>query len=104
MSDIVSLNGVELSYPIYSIRAQSLRNTLASMAVGGKLLKDGQDIIHIKALSGITFSLQEGDRLGVIGHNGAGKTTLLKVIAGVYEPDRGAVIVNGKTSSMIARR
>ncbi len=101
MSEIISLNSVELAYPIYSIRAQSLRNTLASFAVGGKLLKDGKDIIHIKALSGITFSLNEGDRLGVIGHNGAGKTTLLKVVAGIYEPDRGRVQINGRTSSMI---
>ena len=101
MSEIISLNSVELAYPIYSVRAQSLRNTIASMAVGGKLLKDGKDIIHIKALSGVTFTLYEGDRLGVIGHNGAGKTTLLKVIAGIYEPDRGAVNVNGRTSSMI---
>ncbi|MCR6660056.1 MAG: ABC transporter ATP-binding protein [Asticcacaulis sp.] len=101
MSEILSLNSVELAYPIYSIRAQSLRNTIASLAVGGKLLKDGKDVIHIKALSGVTFTLKEGDRLGVVGHNGAGKTTLLKVIAGIYEPDRGHIQINGRTTSMI---
>jgi lipopolysaccharide transport system ATP-binding protein len=101
MSAIVELNGVELSYPIYSVRAHSLRNTIANLAVGGSLLKDGQDIVHVKALSGITFSLNEGDRLGIIGHNGAGKTTLLKVLAGVYEADRGHVSVVGRISSMI---
>lgn len=101
MTAIVNLNSVELRYPIYSIRAHSLRNTIANMAVGGKLLKDGQDIIYIEALNGISFSLNEGDRLGIIGHNGAGKTTLLKVIAGIYEPDRGVVDVKGRISSMI---
>lgn len=101
MSMIVSVTGVELSYPIYSIRANSIRNTIANLAVGGKLLKNGQDIIHVRALEGINFSLREGDRLGIIGHNGAGKTTLLKVLAGVYEPDRGTVTVHGRISSMI---
>jgi lipopolysaccharide transport system ATP-binding protein len=101
MTAIVQLRGVELAYPIYSIRAQSLRNAIANMAVGGKLLRDGQDIIYVKALDKIDFELREGDRLGIIGHNGAGKTTLLKVIAGVFEPDRGLVEVGGKVSSMI---
>jgi len=101
MTKIVSLSGVELSYPIYSMRAHSLRNTIANIAVGGKLLKDGSDIIHVRALEGINFSLNEGDRLGIVGHNGAGKTTLLKVLAKIYEPDRGMVDVRGRVSSMI---
>jgi len=101
MSNIISVSGVELSYPVYSIRAHSLRNTLANLAIGGKLLKDGQDVIHVKALDHVSFSLDEGDRLGIIGHNGAGKTTLLKVLAGVFEPDRGRVEVKGRISSMI---
>ena len=101
MSNLIHLNGVELSYPIYSIRAHSLRNTIVNMAIGGKLLKDGRDVIHVKALDKVSFSLEEGDRMGIIGHNGAGKSTLLKVIAGIYEPDRGKVEVTGRISSMI---
>lgn len=98
---IVELQSVDLTYPIYSIKAQSLRNAIANLAVGGKLLKDGHDVIHVSALRNISFTLESGDRLGLIGHNGAGKTTLLKVLAGVYEPDRGTVSVNGRISSMI---
>jgi ABC-type polysaccharide/polyol phosphate transport system ATPase subunit len=100
-NNVIELHGVELAYPIYSVRAQSLRNTIADMAVGGKLLKNGQDVIHVSALSNITFSLKDGDRLGLIGHNGAGKTTLLKVLAGVYEPDKGHIKIQGRISSMI---
>ncbi len=101
MSSVIELQSVDLAYPVYSLKAQSLRNTLANLAVGGKLLKDGSDVVHVHALNGISFSLNDGDRLGIIGHNGAGKTTLLKVLAGVYEPDRGRIIINGKVSSMI---
>jgi lipopolysaccharide transport system ATP-binding protein len=100
-SKIVELQSVDLTYPIYSIKAQSIRNAIANIAVGGKLLRDGRDVIHVSALSNISFSLENGDRLGLIGHNGAGKTTLLKVLAGVYEPDKGTVSVKGRVSSMI---
>jgi len=101
MSSVIELVNVDLTYPIYSVRAQSLRNTIANLAVGGTVLRDGHDVVFVRALNGVSFSLQEGDRLGIVGHNGAGKSTLLKVLAGVYEPDRGHVEVKGKISSMI---
>jgi lipopolysaccharide transport system ATP-binding protein len=101
MSELIRVKNLGLSYPIYSIRAQSIRNTIVNIAVGGKLLKDGHDVVHVKALNGVSFSLNSGDRLGVMGHNGAGKTTLLKVLAGVYEPERGSVEIEGQISSLI---
>lgn len=101
MHSLVKLDAVSLAYPVYSIRAQSIRNTIANLAVGGKLLKNGQDVVYVKALDKVSFELNDGDRLGIIGHNGAGKTTLLKTIAGVYEPDTGTIDVDGKISSMI---
>ena len=101
MKSLIKLDSVSLAYPVYSIRAQSIRNTIANIAVGGRLLKNGQDVVHVKALDKVSFKLNDGDRLGIIGHNGAGKTTLLKTIAGVYEPDTGSVEVDGKISSMI---
>ncbi len=101
MTNVVEVSNVSLSYPIYSVQAQSLRNTIANLAIGGRLLKDDKHIVHVKALDNVNFALSEGDRLGIIGHNGAGKTTMLKVLAGVYEPDFGEVTVKGKISSMI---
>lgn len=101
MAKLIELTSVDLVYPVYSVRAQSLRNAVANFSVGGKFLKDGSDVIHIKALSKVSFDLVEGDRLGVIGHNGSGKTTLLKLIAGIYEPTKGRAVVNGRISSMI---
>lgn len=98
---VIELRNVSLNYPIYSMRAQSLRNSIANLAVGGKLLKDGRDVIHVNALNDISFQLNEGDRLGLVGHNGSGKSTLLKVLAGVYEPDKGAIKIKGRISSMI---
>lgn len=48
------------------------------------------------ALKNVSFTLEEGDRLGILGLNGAGKSTLLKVIAGVFKPTEGKVFHKGK--------
>ncbi|MGW5723169.1 ABC transporter ATP-binding protein [Amycolatopsis sp. NPDC003865] len=44
----------------------------------------------------ITLSLEEGDRVGLVGHNGAGKSTLLRLLSGIYEPTRGSSRVVGR--------
>lgn len=48
------------------------------------------------ALKDVSFSLEKGDRLGILGLNGAGKSTLLKVVAGVLKPTEGTVTTKGK--------
>ena len=53
----------------------------------------------LTAVSRVDFSVEEGEILGMIGPNGAGKSTLFNVIAGVYKPDRGEVILRGKKIS-----
>lgn len=53
------------------------------------------------ALNDISFTVEKGDRVGVLGFNGAGKSTLLKVIAGVLKPTKGSVSVNGVIAPML---
>ncbi|RLE70640.1 MAG: ABC transporter ATP-binding protein [Thermoprotei archaeon] len=50
----------------------------------------------IRAVDGVSFTLKEGELVGLIGPNGSGKTTLINVISGVYKPDRGRIIFNGE--------
>ena len=53
------------------------------------------------ALQDISFTVEKGDRVGVLGFNGAGKSTLLKVIAGVLKPTKGSVKVSGVIAPML---
>ena len=51
----------------------------------------------ISALDDITFKVPKGQILSLIGMNGSGKTTLLRVITGIYKPDSGTVMINGRS-------
>jgi lipopolysaccharide transport system ATP-binding protein len=53
------------------------------------------------ALDGVSFRLERGQSLGIIGENGAGKSTLLKVVASVIKPTRGSVAVNGRVGALL---
>jgi lipopolysaccharide transport system ATP-binding protein len=98
---IVSVKSVELDYPLYSVRARSVRY-IAALAIGGTLMRSRSDSeLFVRALQGVSFELQSGDRLAIMGSNGSGKSTLLRVLAGIYEPTRGTATVKGKISSLL---
>jgi lipopolysaccharide transport system ATP-binding protein len=54
------------------------------------------------AVKNVSFELQRGECLGLIGHNGAGKTTLLKMLTGLIKLDRGRIEIRGRTGALIA--
>lgn len=49
----------------------------------------------------VTFSIQQGDMLGIVGSNGAGKSTLLKAISGIMQPTEGEIEVNGRIAALL---
>lgn len=66
---------------------------------GGVIIGEGRSQ-QIRALDAVSFSLESGDRLGLVGGNGAGKTTLLKVLYGIFKPTSGAVDVAGRADAL----
>jgi ABC-type polysaccharide/polyol phosphate transport system ATPase subunit len=93
----IRLTDVTVDFPIHNASSRSLQLHVFG-SIGGKLAEHRKAVV-VRALNGLTLSLQDGDRVGVIGHNGAGKTTLLRVLSGVYEPTRGQRAIEGRLSS-----
>ena len=78
------------SSPVRLLRAMTQRSGPAD---GGRA--------YIWALEDVSFDVQEGTVLGIVGRNGAGKSTLLKVLSRVTEPTRGQVTVRGRVGSLL---
>ena len=95
----IEFDNVTLSYPIYGSHGMSLRSHFVRVATGGHIEKDSRTTV-ITALKDVSFTLSDGDAVGLIGHNGAGKSTLLRTIAGIYPPSSGKVVRQGKMSTV----
>lgn len=92
----ITIENVVVDIPIYGTGSRSLRNSILSAATGGAIKVSDGHKLSVRALDGLTLSLKQGDRLGLVGHNGAGKSTLLRVMAGIYEPMGGRVRIEGR--------
>jgi len=90
---VVELHGVSKIYHTYSTPQHRLLELLS----GGRK----QYARETRALDNISFSLERGGRLGIVGENGSGKSTLLKVLAGVLSPTAGQATVRGRVSSLL---
>ena len=75
--------------------------TLKSALLRGSLIRDLKPDETFTAVRDVSFTVQPGSTLGVIGRNGSGKSTMLKLVAGITKPTTGAVRVNGRISALI---
>jgi len=90
-----------VEFPIYDAGHRSLKKKLLSATTGGRIARDAGNRVIVRALDNVSFSMEAGDRIGLIGHNGAGKTTLLRVLSGIYEPVGGSLMVDGRVATLL---
>jgi lipopolysaccharide transport system ATP-binding protein len=88
------------------LRDQIVEAAKAPFRLASSLLRRTDDYAlrntnTIWALKDVSFDLEEGKVLGIVGRNGAGKSTLLKVLSRVTEPTRGTVSVRGRVGSLL---
>ncbi|HCK84823.1 MAG TPA: ABC transporter [Hyphomonadaceae bacterium] len=93
---------LDFDYPVYDLRSRSIKLAISRQMVGGALSDLGSHIT-VNALRNINLSINEGDRLGLVGHNGAGKSTLLRVVAGLYRPQRGRIRILGRVVPLVEK-
>ncbi|BBJ22713.1 ABC transporter ATP-binding protein [Candidatus Nitrotoga sp. AM1P] len=95
---IIEVNHVTKEYQLGQL--QSLKTTLFNQwrRLTGQPVEERTPF---KALDDITFSVEQGEVLGIIGHNGAGKSTMLKLLANISKPSSGSIQVKGKIAPLI---
>ncbi|WP_419899857.1 ABC transporter ATP-binding protein [Roseomonas sp. USHLN139] len=96
----ISARGLRIEFPLYHLAARSLKKRLLAKAAI-RLKTDEANRVVVSALSQLTFDINRGERVALVGTNGAGKTTLLRTLAGIYEPVAGQLEVQGEVGSLI---
>lgn len=95
-SPIVVVQGVSKRFVVERSRAGDLRERFASLR--GESATKAEDFW---ALKNISFSVQPGESVGIVGHNGSGKSTLLKMLTGIIKPTQGTVDIHGRVGALI---
>jgi len=92
---IVELRNVSVRYILGDFKDIGIKEFIIRKIMGNYQVRE------FWAVKDVTFSLERGDLLGIIGTNGAGKSTLLKVISGIMVPTKGQAIVKGSVAALL---
>lgn len=92
---IIRANDISMRYLMTYDRIQSIKEYIVQM-LRGKIKYE-----EFWALKNVSFEVERGEVVGIIGHNGAGKSTLLKVISGILKPTGGSLEVHGNVVPML---
>lgn len=92
---IIRADGVSIRYLTGDFKSIGLKEYVV------RRLKGNYNVTEFWADRDITFSLEKGDMLGIVGTNGAGKSTLLKAVSGIMVPTEGKMEINGSVAALL---
>jgi ABC-type polysaccharide/polyol phosphate transport system ATPase subunit len=98
MNSLLEVKQVSKHFKIREDRHRSLKSVLGSLML---LKNPGSNVTNVEILNDVSFSVQPGDFVGLVGRNGVGKSTILKIISGIYKPSSGAVHLRGKVAPVL---
>ncbi len=91
----IKVSGVSKTFRIPHEKVSSLRGAAVNA------FKRNKGFEEFKALDDVSFEVKKGEFFGIIGRNGSGKSTLLKILAGIYQTDKGSVKIDGRISPFL---
>jgi ABC-type polysaccharide/polyol phosphate transport system ATPase subunit len=92
----ISVQDVSITYRTTFERTPTLKDALVRLGRGQRVVRE------IEAVKHVSFDLEQGSILGIIGHNGAGKSTIMRALAGILPPTSGKIEVRGRVSTLLA--
>ena len=92
----ISVQDVSVTYRTSFEKKPTLRETVKRLGRRERIVRE------IEALKGVSFEVEHGKVLGIVGANGAGKSTLVRTIAGILPPTSGRIEVDGRVSTLLA--
>jgi lipopolysaccharide transport system ATP-binding protein len=109
MKPVVEVENLSKLYRLGGIGASSLRESLETLlgkkktvpAPGAADERSGPEANSFWALKDVSFSVNPGEVVGILGRNGAGKSTLLKILSRITEPTSGRAILRGRVVSLL---
>ena len=92
---MIDVNNVSVKYIMGDFKDIGLKEYLIKKAKGELTVKE------FWALNDVSFHVDKGTLLGIIGSNGSGKSTILKVLAGIMPPTQGSITANGSIAALL---
>lgn len=93
---MIEIFNVSKKFRIWEDRSRDLKETAISLLKGKR-----RSFRDVWALRDVNLKIEEGESVGFIGENGSGKSTLLKLLCGIFVPDEGKIVTDGKISALL---
>lgn len=95
---VLDVEAITKEYKLGLMNAKTFKESITTYV---NKFSERNDNKFIWALNGVSFKLNEGEVLGIIGHNGAGKSTLLKILSEITPPSSGSIKIKGQIASLL---